>query len=112
MEMSRLTRDGTAEPISRGQILRRERGQGNGYFSCSADHVRDWQPLPGYVYTSTQTKTWQSTEPDGGLHMPLHSRGTPQAQSALQQYSVARIIEGGMAAYSRRPIPCRLGERC
>ena len=29
MEMSRLTRDGTAEPLSRSQILRRERGQGN-----------------------------------------------------------------------------------
>ena len=29
MVMSRLTRDGTAEPISRDQILRRERGQGN-----------------------------------------------------------------------------------
>ncbi|CAM9516333.1 unnamed protein product, partial [Ascophyllum nodosum] len=26
-EMSRLTRDGTAEPVSRDQILRRERGQ-------------------------------------------------------------------------------------
>ena len=29
MEMSRLTWDGTAEPVSRGQILRHERGQGN-----------------------------------------------------------------------------------
>ena len=29
MEMSRLTRDGTAEPISRDQILRHARGQGN-----------------------------------------------------------------------------------
>ena len=28
MEMGRLTRDGTAEPVSRDQILRRERGQG------------------------------------------------------------------------------------
>ena len=27
MEMSRLTRDGIAEPVSRDQILRRERGQ-------------------------------------------------------------------------------------
>ena len=27
MKMSRLTRDGTAEPVSRDQILRRERGQ-------------------------------------------------------------------------------------
>ena len=46
MEMSRLTRDGTAEPVSRDQILRRERGQGNIHFSCSADHVQDWQPYP------------------------------------------------------------------
>ena len=29
MEMSRLTRDGTAEPVSRDQILRPARGQGN-----------------------------------------------------------------------------------
>ena len=29
MEMSRLTRDGTAEPVSRDQILRHARGQGN-----------------------------------------------------------------------------------
>ena len=46
MEMSRLTRDGTAEPVSRDQILRRERGQGNINFPCSADHVHDWQPYP------------------------------------------------------------------
>ena len=32
MEMSRLTRDGAAEPVSRDQILRRERGQGNFHF--------------------------------------------------------------------------------
>ena len=44
--MSRLTRDGTAEPVSRGQILRHERGQGNIHFFCSADHVQDWQPYP------------------------------------------------------------------
>ena len=45
MEMSRLTRgDGTAEPVSRDQILRHARGQGNMIFSCSADHEQDWQP--------------------------------------------------------------------
>ena len=44
MEMSRLMRDWTAEPVSRDQILRRERGQGNIYFPCSADHEQDWQP--------------------------------------------------------------------
>ena len=32
MEKSRLTRDGTAEPVSRDQILRHERGQGNIHF--------------------------------------------------------------------------------
>ena len=42
MEMSRLTRDGTAEPVSRDQILRRERRQGNINFPCSAK--QDWQP--------------------------------------------------------------------
>ena len=42
--MSRLGRDGTAEPVSGDQILRRERGQGNIHFPCSADHEQDWQP--------------------------------------------------------------------
>ena len=32
--MSRLTRDGTAEPLSRDQILRREREEGNIHFAC------------------------------------------------------------------------------
>ena len=48
MEMSRLTRDGTAEPLLRDQILRRECGQGNIDFPCSAGHVQEWQPyVPG-----------------------------------------------------------------
>ena len=44
--MSRLTRDGTAEPVSRDHIFRRERGRGNIYFPCSADHEQNWQPYP------------------------------------------------------------------
>ena len=35
MGMSRLTRVGTAEPVSRNQVLRRERGQGIICFPCS-----------------------------------------------------------------------------
>ena len=50
--MSRLTRDGAAEPVSRDQILRRERGQGNINFLCSADHEQDWQPYPVDPYSS------------------------------------------------------------
>ena len=46
MEMSRLTRDGTAGPVSRDQILRCERGHGNIHFLCSADHEQDWQSYP------------------------------------------------------------------
>ena len=52
MEMSRLTRDGTAEPVSRDQILRHARGQGNINFPCSADHEQDWQPYPVDPYSA------------------------------------------------------------
>ena len=50
--MSRLTRDGTAEPASRDQILRRERGQGKLKFSCSSDHEQYWQPFPVELYSA------------------------------------------------------------
>ena len=49
--MSRLTRDGTAEPVSRDQILRHARGQGNNNFPSSADHLQDWQPYPVDPYS-------------------------------------------------------------
>ena len=44
--MSKLTRAGTAEPVSRDRILCRERGQGNIHFPSSADHEQDWQLYP------------------------------------------------------------------
>ena len=44
--MTRLTRDEAAEPVLRNKIIRRERGQGNIHFPCSADHEQDWQPYP------------------------------------------------------------------
>ena len=39
VEMNKLTRDGTAETVMRDQVLRRERGQGNIHFSCSASRI-------------------------------------------------------------------------
>ena len=48
--MSRLTQDGTVEPVSRDQTLRRERGQRNIHFPCSGDHEQDWQPYPVGTY--------------------------------------------------------------
>ena len=50
--MSRLTRDGTTEPISRDQILRHARGQGKINFPCSADHEQNWQPYPVDPYSA------------------------------------------------------------
>ena len=52
MEISRLTRDGRAEPVSRDHILRHVRGQGNIHFPCSADHEQDWQPYPVDPYSA------------------------------------------------------------
>ena len=50
--MSRLTRDGTAEPVLRDQTLRHVREQGDNHFPCSADHEKDWQPYPVYPYSA------------------------------------------------------------
>ena len=50
--MSRLTRDGMAEPVSRDQILRHARGQGSIHFPCSAGHEQDWQPYPVDPYSA------------------------------------------------------------
>ena len=67
--MSRLTQDGTAEPVSRDQILRHARGQWNIKFPCSADHEQDWQPYPvdpysaicdDHIHTHIKTKTKQN----------------------------------------------------
>ena len=53
----RLTRDGTAEPVSRDQILRHERGQGNIHFPRSADHEQDCQPYPVDPYSCYMCET-------------------------------------------------------
>ena len=50
--MNRLTRNGKAEPVSRDQILRHVRGQGDIHFPCSADHEQDWQPYPVDPYSA------------------------------------------------------------
>ena len=68
MEMSKLTRDGTAEPVSRDQILRRERGQRIIHFQCSAaDHEQDWQPCP--VVRAVHTNIVLHTHTDVVTHI-------------------------------------------
>ena len=39
--MNGLARDGTTEPVSQDEILRREREHGNIIFPCSVDHEQD-----------------------------------------------------------------------
>ena len=58
--MSRLTPDGTAEPVSRDQVLRRERGQRNINFPCSAHHEQDWQPYPFDPYPYYPLKSFSA----------------------------------------------------
>ena len=78
--MSRLTRDGTTESVSRDQILRRERGQGNIHFSCSADHEQDWQPYPVdpyscYMCDDTYIHTFSHSKCTSGFGI-TYQRGT------------------------------------
>ena len=50
--MSRLTRDGTAEPVSRETKFSGASGdRENIHFPCSADHEQDWQILPRLILT-------------------------------------------------------------
>ena len=51
-EQADAGRDGPSEPVSRDQILRHARGQGNIHFPCSADHEQDWQPYPVDRYSA------------------------------------------------------------
>ena len=53
--MSRLTQDGTAKPVPRDQILRRERGQRYFRSLCSADHEQVWQSYPVDPYSDDFT---------------------------------------------------------
>ena len=50
--MKRLTRAGTAEPVSPDQNLRREREQGKNCFPCSTDQEQDRQPYPVDPYSA------------------------------------------------------------
>ena len=69
--ISRLTRDGTAEPVSRDQILRHERGQGNIHFSCSADLVQDWQPYPVDPYSCYMMRDIHIIDVNSDLHFTV-----------------------------------------
>ena len=67
--MSRLRRDGTAEPVSRDQVLGRKQGQGNIHFPCSTDHEQNWQPYT-LIHTLLRVLTMHAIIGDGHINIP------------------------------------------
>ena len=66
---------GRLNPVSRGQILRRVRGQGDIHFPCSADHEQDWQPYPADPYSACDDHSYRHT------YCTRHARPNFQAQT-------------------------------
>ena len=113
--MSRLTRDGTAELVSRDQILRRARGQGNIHFPCSADHEQDWQPYPGDPYSAicdvmtivvllgkyTRFQTSSSTYycEDHQMLFVYHQLGQPKIGQVLKDQQLNNMVESTPSGY-------------
>ena len=103
MEKSRLTRDGTAEPVSRDQILRHARGQGNVHFPCSADHEQDWQPYPVDPYSAIcDDHTYIHT-----YILPRITRALANSGFAFEGTTVFRrgIATGGIPVFRSRMLP-------
>ena len=82
--MSKLTRDGTAEPVSQDQILRRERGQRIVHFPCSADHEQDWQPCP--VVMAIHTNIVLHTHTAVVTHKYIYAYYTTTVNRARRKY--------------------------
>ena len=99
--MGRLTRDGTAEPVSRDQILRHERGQGNIHFSCSAGHVQDWQPYPVDPYSCYMCD-----------HTYIHTNGQHSWGFFRDAQGFGRLDAGSRAGFTSSRPPPHHGSRC
>ena len=106
--MSRLTRVGTAESVSRDQILRHARGQGNINLPCSADHEQDWQPYPvdpysaicddhTYIHTYIHSFTFAaSSVVQGELSLRTRAASYPQRAFILRRvlpFKTARSLK-------------------
>ena len=102
--MSRLTRDGTAKPVSRDQILRRERGQGNIHFPCSADHEQDRQPYPVdpyYCYMCDHTYI-HNPRMDGTTFRQLKSDSRHLNQSPAASGTAANLTTRSTSRMTKR----------
>ena len=93
--MSRLTRDGTAEPVSRDQILRHARGQANIHFPCSADHEQDWQPYPVDPYSAIC---------DDHTYIPIRVRGDKEDYHSSLEHNLESIRDRYSSQSTRRTV--------
>ena len=75
--MSRLTRDGTAEPVSRDQILRHARGQGNIISPVQLTTSRIGNVTRLLIHTLLYVMTIHNTyiQYNGGLLLGIICRG-------------------------------------
>ena len=113
--MNRLMRDETAEPMSRDQILRRERAHGNIHFPCSADHEQGWRPYPVdphsaiiYILLCDDHKSIRGTTTgDCGRYNNSKAKYLPFLVFSLSSY-VSRNwwIESGLCSFSTCCAPC------
>ena len=98
MEMSKLTRDGTAELVSRDQILRRERGQRIIHFPWSAaDHEQYWQPCPVVRVIHTNIVLHTHTAVVTHIYIYIYA-----VEMVPNQVMGEMVLDGGRALY-----PCR-----
>ena len=107
--MSRLTQDGAAELVSRDQILRRERGQGNICFPCSAGHEQDWQPYPVDPYSCymcDRTYSWyvRAQSSSHGRLIVIYR------QSSSLQLHLQYLVYGVDGIYVKKEecVPCKI----
>ena len=115
--MSRLTRDGTAEPVSRDQIIRHARGQGNVHFPCSADHEQDWHPYPVDPYSAICDDHTYMHIHSSIVYTPSHAKTSshshPQKQSlGLRHNKALACIPPARSWLLLRVVTSRAREGC
>ena len=91
--MSRLTRDGTAEPISRDQILRHARGQGNIIFPVQLTPSRIGN-LTRLIHTLLYVMTIHTYQVHTAGRLDCYCLDTATATSLLLLLWCSRIDEG------------------
>ena len=93
---SRLTRERTAETVSRDLIPRREQAQGNLHFPCSADLEQDWQQFSysiirdDHTYVRTYIHTYIHAANSNIVEINKEAGGGAQGTLSLSKNCTSR----------------------